>query len=178
MRAKKILLLSCLLPVTLFFVIWYANAYTTDKLTQTISKENHQSRISVTFTFAKPTPVTIPENAVLIEKPITMSKPTPIANESIASNAAKENMASRPNPTAVPTIGVSTSISITPVPTIIDSLKQQVAKESAFILDDGVSSVIIPSTSSMILEVESTVSQMQQTIPQRTPYDCDGDNFC
>lgn len=181
MRTKKILLLSCLLPAFLFFVIGYTNSYTVQKFSRAVSSPTQQPLTSVTFTFVKPTPVTIPANAVVVEKPTVVAKPAIVSDAPSATESTdKVSPESSPSatPTVIPPLAAVKRIAITPVPTIIESLRQQVAKESALILDSGGSSAIIPSASSVIIENSIQIEQMQPSAPQYQPRFCTENDFC
>lgn len=160
MWATTLVLLSCLYPIFLFFVIGYTYFYTTQKVVIQESVQTKPVELS-SYSFRKPEPTTV----VVTVAELTTNK----ASES----AAVAESSNTPEATSEAELSIREKVSSTsaepqdlPIaPTLsIDKNVENAVQAASVKIINNASNVVIPSTSSIIIEAESAFERVESSV--------------
>lgn len=167
MWTTTLVLLSCLYPIFLFFVIGYTYFYTSQKAAITLSVQTQPVDLAL-YSFRTPEPTTVSVQTAAL----TTVKASASADEKVqetpkgATSEAELSLETEQVSTeaAQSKIGDSmravSHITITPFPTTVPNIQNAVQAASVKIMNTA-SNMIVPSASSIIVDSESAFERME-----------------
>lgn len=171
MWTTTIVLLSCLYPIFLFFVIGYTYFYTSQKAVITASVQTQPLELArYTFRTPEPTTVSVQTAALTTVKASESADEKLQVTPKVATNEAEIALDSEQVSTTAAQKGeVSDSANkisqplVTPIPTTAPTIRNAVQAASVKIINNA-SNTIVPSASSIIIESESAFERVESSV--------------